>query len=55
VRLRNMTGSEIRNGKLLVSPTRGRPMLLALDEITAALMFQKPEGLLASRALPNAG
>jgi hypothetical protein len=31
----------------------GRPMLFASDAITAALMFQWPKWLLASRALPS--
>jgi hypothetical protein len=32
---------EIRNGMLLGNPARGRPMLFASDELTAALMFQR--------------
>ena len=32
---------EICNGMLLGNPARGRPMLLASDELTAALKFQR--------------
>ena len=32
---------EIRNGMLLGNPARGRPMLFASDELTAALKFQR--------------
>jgi len=32
---------EIRNGMLLGNPARGRPMLFASDDLTAALKFQR--------------
>jgi hypothetical protein len=36
-----MSGVKIRNGMLLGNPARGRPMLFASDELTAALEFQR--------------